>query len=146
LARILVVGPRAVDRYLEAIYRLSSGGEGRVRPARVAEALAVSRASAGEALERLARAGLVARGSARDVALTAAGLEIAERAAWRRRVAEGFLTEVLGYSPEEARSRAGSMASALPDEMVDRIARRLGAAYEPVEVRGSDQRRKEVRA
>lgn len=124
------------DDYLRAVYALASPDDDcravtPVLAAHVARLLGVSRPSAGEALERLAAAGLVERGTGREVILTPAGTAAAERALRRRGVVERFLADVAGYAPEEARARADSVEDAFDDELVERLERRLGRRTPP---------------
>ena len=94
--------------------------------AHVSRELGVSRATAGEALERLEAAGLVERGTGREVLLTDAGRAAGERALRRHRVLESFLVEYMGYSHDEAHGRVDSIRDTFDDEMIERLEHRLG--------------------
>ena len=82
--------------------------------AHVAAALSVTRASAGEMLGRLEAAGLVARGPAKEVLLTAGRARAAERIVHRHRLVERFLVDVLQYSPPESFRLALEIRDAFP--------------------------------
>jgi DtxR family Mn-dependent transcriptional regulator len=123
-----------IDEYLETIYFLAFP-IGEYRPhttgsptlaARVAEMLGVSRASAGEMLKRLEADGLVERGENKEAILTSAGRERAERAVRKHRLIERFLTDFLGYTAAEAHEFADELGETFTDEMVERMAARLG--------------------
>jgi DtxR family Mn-dependent transcriptional regulator len=123
-----------VDDYLETIYFLAfpigeyrplSTGEPTLA-ARVAEMLGVSRASAGEMLKRLEGEGLVERGERKEAILTGTGRERAEQVVRRHRLIERFLTDFLGYTPAESHVHADELGHTFTDEMIDRIAERLG--------------------
>jgi Mn-dependent DtxR family transcriptional regulator len=123
-----------VDDYLETIYFLAFP-IGEYRPlapgeptlaARVAEMLGVSRASAGEMLKRLESDGLVERGEHKEAILTAKGTERAEQVVRRHRLIERFLTDFLGYTAAESHIHADELGGTFTDEMIDRIAERLG--------------------
>lgn len=124
---------RAAD-YVEILYALLFP-VGEYRPSeaaapiasRVADRLGVSRASAGEMLRRLADQGLVERGPGRSLALTAAGIELAEQAIRATRVIESFLVSYLGYPPAEVHAEATRMREAFTPAMVDRLHERLGS-------------------
>lgn len=124
---------RAVD-YVEVLYGLLFP-VGEYRPAeaaspiaaRVAERLGVSRASAGEMLRRLAEQGLVERGPGRALALTPAGVELAESGVRATRVIETFLVDMLGYPPADVHGMATAMRDAFDPEMVDRLHAKLGS-------------------
>src|ERR671937_2033326 len=124
----------SVDEYLETIYFLVFPiGEYRPRSSgsptlasRVAEMLGVSRASAGEMLKRLEADGLVERGEHKEAILTAEGRRQAERVVRRHRIIERLLTDFLGYTAAEAHEQADLLGNTFTDDMVERIARRLG--------------------
>ena len=122
------------DEYLETIYFLAFP-IGEYRPqttgfptlaARVAEMLGVSRASAGEMLKRLEAEGLVERGQHKEAILTPPGRVRAERAVRKHRLVERFLTDFLGYTAAEAHDLADELGETFTDEMVERMAERLG--------------------
>ncbi|HZQ02391.1 MAG TPA: metal-dependent transcriptional regulator [Gaiellaceae bacterium] len=124
----------SVDEYLETIYFLAFP-IGEYRPqttgtptlsARVAEMLGVSRASAGEMLKRLEGEGLVRRGARKEALLTAKGRKRAERAVRKHRIIERLLTDFMGYTAAEAHVHADELGDTFSDEMVERIAARLG--------------------
>ncbi|WP_354699364.1 metal-dependent transcriptional regulator [Paraconexibacter sp. AEG42_29] len=125
--------PRSLD-YVEVLYGLLFP-VGEYRPseatapiaARVAERLGVSRASAGEMLRRLSDQGLVDRGPGRALALTPAGIALAEHGVRATRVIEGFLVDYLGYPPGEVHGRAMEMRDAFTPEMVERLHEKLGS-------------------
>lgn len=124
----------SVDTYLETIYLLSFpigeyGPVARESPAlaaRVAELLGISRASAGEMLKRLEADGLVERGERKEILLTPAGREAAEKVIRRHRLIERLLTDFMGYTGGEAHERADALADTFSDDMVERIGERLG--------------------
>src|SRR5262245_48028372 len=124
----------SVDEYLETIYFLAYP-IGEYRPpnpgsptlaARVAEMLGVSRASAGEMLKRLEAEGLVERGAHKEALLTESGRHRAERVVRKHRLIERFLTDFLDYSPAESHVHADQLGDTFSDEMVERMAARLG--------------------
>jgi DtxR family transcriptional regulator, Mn-dependent transcriptional regulator len=124
----------SVDEYLETIYFLAFP-IGEYRPltagsptlaSRVAEMLGVSRASAGEMLKRLEAEGLIERGEQKEAILTAAGRERAERVVRKHRIIERMLTDFMGYSPAESHEQADELGDTFTDDMVERIAERLG--------------------
>src|SRR5918911_120390 len=124
----------SVDEYLETIYFLAFP-IGEYRPhstgtptlaARVAEMLGVSRASAGEMLKRLEADGLIERGERKEALLTPPGRERAERVVRKHRLIERFLTDFLGYTAAEAHVHADELGDTFNDEMVERMAERLG--------------------
>jgi DtxR family transcriptional regulator, Mn-dependent transcriptional regulator len=128
------VAGHSIDEYLETIYFLAFP-IGEYRPlssgsptlaARVAEMLGVSRASAGEMLKRLEAEGLIERGEHKEALLTAPGRARAERVVRKHRIIERLLTDFMGYTPAEAHVQADELGDTFTDEMVDRIAKRLG--------------------
>lgn len=96
--------PAAVAAYLEAIFELDEDDITAVQ-VRIAERMGVSRPAVSEMVRKLRRRGLVVV-EAGQVRLTAAGMEHAERRVRRHRLAERFLTDVLGLGWAEAHVEA----------------------------------------
>src|SRR6266550_4050982 len=124
----------SVDEYLETIYFLAFP-IGEYRPlgsgsptlaSRVAEMLGVSRASAGEMLKRLEGEGLIERGSRKEALLTEKGRIRAEQAVRKHRIIERLLTDFLGYTGAEAHVHADELGDTFSDDMMERIAEKLG--------------------
>src|SRR2546423_2393035 len=124
----------SVDEYLETIYFLAFP-IGEYRPlstgsptlaSRVAEMLGVSRASAGEMLKRLESEGLIERGERKEAILTATGRERAEKVVRKHRLIERWLTDFLGYTGADAHVHADELGDTFSDDMMERIADRLG--------------------
>jgi DtxR family Mn-dependent transcriptional regulator len=124
----------SIDEYLETIYFLAFP-IGEYRPlssgsptlaSRVAEMLGVSRASAGEMLKRLESEGLIERGEQKEAVLTASGRVRAERVVRKHRIIERLLTDFMGYTAAEAHVHADELGDTFTEEMVERIAVKLG--------------------
>jgi DtxR family Mn-dependent transcriptional regulator len=124
----------SVDEYLETIYFLAfpigeyrpmKGGLSTVA-ARVAEMLGVSRASAGEMLKRLEAEGLIERGTRKEALLTETGRARAEKVVRKHRIIERLLTDFMGYTAAESHVHADELGDTFSDDMVERIAARLG--------------------
>jgi DtxR family transcriptional regulator, Mn-dependent transcriptional regulator len=127
-------GHHSVDEYLETIYFLAFP-IGEYRPltgspatlaTRVAEMLGVSRASAGEMLKRMEAEGLVERGKHKEALLTASGRARAERVVRKHRIIERLLTDFMGYTAAESHVHADELGDTFTDDMIERIAERLG--------------------
>jgi DtxR family Mn-dependent transcriptional regulator len=120
--------------YLEAIYFLANPiGEygpvvtdGPVPAVRVAEMLDVTPPTASEMLSRMEAEGLIKRGPRRGPLLTEKGQAEAEKFVRQHRIIERFLTDFLGYSPAESHEHADELGEAFDDEMVERLAEKLG--------------------
>ncbi|HEU4942535.1 MAG TPA: metal-dependent transcriptional regulator, partial [Gaiellaceae bacterium] len=93
---------------------------------RVAEMLGVSRASAGEMLKRLEREGLVRRGQHKEALLTKKGRARAEQVVRKHRIIERLLTDFMGYTAAEAHVHADELGDTFTDDMIERVAERLG--------------------
>jgi len=123
----------SVEDYLEAIYFLAFPvGEygpvvkaGPAPAARVAEMLNVTPPTASEMMKRLEAEGYIERTGRRPL-LTDKGRAEAERVVRNHRIIERFLTDFMGYSPAESHEHADAMGDAFTDEMVERLAERLG--------------------
>ena len=94
----------ALEEYCETIYELGED-ELDVIQARIAERMNVSRPAVSEMVKRLEAEGLIEAG--RQIALTDKGIHLAETVVRRHRLAECFLTDILGLSWAEAHQEAG---------------------------------------
>ena len=104
-----------LEEYLEVIYKHSL--EGVVRPAQLAEALAVSAPTVTSTLRRLEAAGLVTRPGL-GVELTESGRREALAIVRRHRVAERFLVDALGLPWETAHEEACRLEHALSERVL----------------------------
>jgi DtxR family Mn-dependent transcriptional regulator len=95
----------AFEEYCEAIYELREDDVSVIQ-ARIADRLMVSRPAVSEMVKRLESEGLVA-GDGSKITLTKAGQRLAERVVRRHRLAERFLTDMLGLSWADAHKEAG---------------------------------------
>lgn len=118
------------DDYLYAVHLLTSPvancgaviADTPTVAAHVAGALSVTRATAGEMLTRLEAKGLLTRGPAKEILLTAAGRAAAEHVVHRHRLVERFLVDILDYSPAESYGLALETRDAFPDIVTERLA------------------------
>lgn len=95
----------AFEEYCETIYELAEDGH-KVIQARIADRLDVSRPAVSEMIHRMVEAGLVEVESG-AISLTDEGLHLANTMVRRHRLAERFLTDMLGLSWAEAHHEAG---------------------------------------
>jgi len=95
----------AFEEYCETIFELREEDVDVIQ-ARVAERLELSRPAVSEMIRRMHDAGLVELDSG-TIHLTATGLALAEAVIRRHRLAERFLTDILGLSWTDAHSEAG---------------------------------------
>src|SRR5215210_2754765 len=102
----------AFEEYCEAIFELKED-DLEVIQARIAERLVISRPAVSEMIRRMAGEGLVTVEG--GIRLTAAGLMLAERVVRRHRLAERFLTDILGLSWAEAHVEAGKWEHVLSE-------------------------------
>jgi DtxR family Mn-dependent transcriptional regulator len=113
----------AFEEYCEAIFELQEDAVDVIQ-ARIAERLNVSRPAVSEMIHRLAGEGLVTLDGA--IRLTDTGKAVAERVVRRHRLAERFLTDILGLSWAEAHREAGKWEHVLSDAVEASINRLLG--------------------
>lgn len=114
----------AFEEYCEAIFELNED-DVNVIQARIAERLMVSRPAVSEMIKRLEGEGLVSiRGTA--ISLTADGTRLAERVVRRHRLAERFLTDILGLSWADAHKEAGKWEHVISTPVEEAIVRVLG--------------------
>jgi DtxR family Mn-dependent transcriptional regulator len=115
----------SVQDYLAAIYDLT-GSRKPVIGARLAKHMKVSPPAVTEALQRMARAGLMRVGAGKEITLTKKGKAMAEVMARRHRLLERWLTDILGLNWTEAHEEAHRLEHALSPKVEDRLAAILG--------------------
>ncbi len=115
----------ALDEYLEKIYILESEGV-TVIGARVAEFMSVRAPTVTEALHRLVQRGLITMDEHHVISLTAEGRLKAEDTVRRHRVAERWLTDVIGLDWAQADEGAHKLAHAFSAEIVERLSEIMG--------------------
>jgi DtxR family Mn-dependent transcriptional regulator len=113
----------AFEEYCEAIYELDEDDVDVIQ-ARIAERLEVSRPAVSEMIRRLAKDGFVTVDG--KIRLTAAGDRVAQRVVRRHRLAERFLTDILGLSWAEAHREAGKWEHVISQSVEEAINRVLG--------------------
>jgi DtxR family Mn-dependent transcriptional regulator len=131
----------AFEEYCEAIFELREDDLDVIQ-ARIAERLMVSRPAVSEMIRRMAAEGLIDLEG--GITLTPSGLKLAERVVRRHRLAERFLTDILGLSWSEAHEEAGKWEHVLSEPVEAAINRLLenpttcphgnpipGTAYDP---------------
>ncbi|HUF32656.1 MAG TPA: metal-dependent transcriptional regulator [Acidimicrobiales bacterium] len=114
----------AFEEYCEAIFELREDDLDVIQ-ARIADRLGVSRPAVSEMVRRLAAEGLVTLDD--GIRLTKPGLALAERTVRRHRLAERFLTDILGLSWAEAHQEAGRWEHVLNDTVEAAMDRLLGS-------------------
>jgi DtxR family Mn-dependent transcriptional regulator len=77
-------------------------------------------------LKRLEADGLVQRGDRKEAILTKKGRDRAEKVVRKHRVIERLLTDFMGYTAAEAHVHADELGDTFSDEMIERIAEKLG--------------------
>ncbi|MFM8554279.1 MAG: metal-dependent transcriptional regulator [Acidimicrobiales bacterium] len=114
----------AFEEYCECIFDLRED-DVEVIQARIADRLRVSRPSVSEMIRRMTDEGLVTvQGNV--ISLTTAGQELAVRVVRRHRLAERFLTDVLGLSWALAHREAGKWEHVMSQEVEESMVRLLG--------------------
>jgi DtxR family Mn-dependent transcriptional regulator len=115
----------AFEEYCECIFELHEDDLEVIR-ARIAERLNVSRASVTQMIEKMTKVGLVTS-TGNTIALTAEGNKLANQVVRRHRLAERFLTDILGLSWSDAHREAGKWEHVMSDEVELAMNRVLGA-------------------
>ena len=114
----------AFEEYCECIYELHEDDLDVIQ-ARIAERLNVSRPAVSEMIRKLEAEGLVTAART-TIALTAKGRELAEQVVRRHRLAERFLTDLLGLSWADAHREAGKWEHVISDSVEEALVRVLG--------------------
>jgi DtxR family Mn-dependent transcriptional regulator len=115
----------AFEEYCEAIFELHED-ELDVIQARIAQRIGVSRPAVSEMVRRLEAEGLITI-TGNQIRLTAAGIGLAERVVRRHRLAERFLTDVLGLSWADAHTEAGRWEHVMSETVEGAMNRLLGS-------------------
>ena len=114
----------AFEEYCECIYELLEENV-EVIQARIVERLQVSRPSVSEMMKRMEAEGLISI-SGSTIALTETGEKLAQRTVRRHRIAERFLTDVLGLSWAQAHHESGRWEHVMSSEVEMAMDRVLG--------------------
>ena len=114
----------AFEEYCETIYALAEEDQ-KVIQARIAERLEVAPPSVSEMVKRMEAAGLLTI-NASSIALAPAGEELATRIVRRHRLAERFLTDVLGLTWSQAHHEACRWEHVISPEVEVGLTRLLG--------------------
>ncbi|HXG42215.1 MAG TPA: metal-dependent transcriptional regulator [Dehalococcoidia bacterium] len=114
-----------VEDYLHAIYSLLGEGE-TVFSARLARRMRVTPPTAWATVQRMVRDGLVTLDSKKVIHLTEKGKRLAEDIVRRHRLAERFLTDVLGLGWADCHEEAHLFEHALTPRLEERIVALLG--------------------
>jgi DtxR family transcriptional regulator, Mn-dependent transcriptional regulator len=118
----------AVQDYLKAVYQLgeSSEREGPITTSQVAEALAVTTASASNMLKKLDALGYVVQVKRQGVELTDSGRQAALEVIRHHRLLETYLATRLGMSWDEVHREAEVLEHHVSEALAARIAEELG--------------------
>jgi DtxR family transcriptional regulator, Mn-dependent transcriptional regulator len=114
----------AFEEYCETIYELREDDVDVIQ-ARIAERLEVSRPAVSEMIRRMETQGLV-RIDAGAIRLTDDGAVLAESVVRRHRLAERFLTDILGLSWADAHQEAGKWEHVISTPVEEAMIRVLG--------------------
>jgi DtxR family Mn-dependent transcriptional regulator len=114
----------AFEEYCECIFELREDDVDVIQ-ARIAERLQVSRPAVSEMVRRLEAEGLVTIDG--SIRLTREGEALAQQVVRRHRIAERFLTDILGLSWAQAHHEAGKWEHVMSREVEDALDRVLGS-------------------
>ena len=113
----------AFEEYCETIFELAEDDLDVIQ-ARIAERMGISRPAVSEMIHRMQDHGLLEPG--RRITLTDDGMALARQVVRRHRLAERFLTDVLGLSWAEAHAEAGKWEHVLSPSVEEAMSRLLG--------------------
>lgn len=113
----------AFEEYCECIFELDEDDVAVIQ-ARIADRLQVSRPAVSEMIRRLEAEGLITNDGA--IRLTENGQELAQRVVRRHRLAERFLTDMLGLSWADAHHEAGKWEHVMSEAVEVAMNRVLG--------------------
>jgi DtxR family Mn-dependent transcriptional regulator len=116
----------AVEDYLKAVFALETRLQGAVPTTALASRLGITPGSVSAMLRRLADLGLLEHEPYRGVLLTDEGRRVALRTLRNHRLLELFLVEVLEVPWDRVHDEAERLEHAVSDDLVERIAAKLG--------------------
>ena len=114
----------AFEEYCETIFELAEDDLDVIQ-ARIAERMGISRPAVSEMIRRMQDQGLLEQG--RRITLTDDGMALARQVVRRHRLAERFLTDVLGLSWAEAHDEAGKWEHVLSPRVEEAMSKLLGS-------------------
>lgn len=117
--------PTAQD-YLKVIWSAVEWGEPPITTKGLAATFATTQANVSDTMRRLDAQGLLIYEPYKPVALTELGQRLAVQMVRRHRLIETFLSEALGYGPDEGHDDAERLEHAVSDKLLGRIDRLLG--------------------
>jgi DtxR family Mn-dependent transcriptional regulator len=112
----------AFEEYCECIFELDEDDVAVIQ-ARIADRLQVSRPAVSEMIRRLETEGLVTTDGV--IRLSIAGQALAQKVVRRHRLAERFITDILGLSWSQAHHEAGKWEHVMSDEVEEALDRVL---------------------
>jgi len=115
-----------VEEYLKTIYDIA-GKYGTVRTTEIAKCLKMSPASVTEAIQHMAKKGLVIYAPYKGATLTKEGVIIAIKIKRKHRLLEVFLTDTLHIDEKKAHAEACKMEHDISDEMENALCKILNA-------------------
>ena len=113
----------AFEEYCETIFELAEDDLDVIQ-ARIADRMGISRPAVSEMIRRMQSEGLLESG--RQIKLTDDGMALARQVVRRHRLAERFLTDVLGLSWAEAHAEAGKWEHVLSPRVEEAMSKLLG--------------------
>lgn len=116
----------ATEDYTKAIYSLTRANSRSTTTSDLAARLRLTPGSVSGMLRRLSEEGLVEHSPYRGVKLTGTGERVALAVLRRHRLLESFLAEILDLSWDQVHDEAEVLEHALSDQLVERIAQKLG--------------------
>ncbi len=113
----------AFEEYCETIFELAEDDLDVIQ-ARIADRMGISRPAVSEMIRRMQDQGLLEQG--RRIKLTDDGMDLAQQVVRRHRLAERFLTDMLGLSWAEAHAEAGKWEHVLSPRVEEAMSKLLG--------------------
>ena len=115
-----------IEEYLEAIFKIQERTKQPANITRVAENLELSVPSASEMMKKLAENGTIRYNKQREVSLTKDGFKQAGLVVRRHRLAERFLTDILGLSWDQVHAEACLFEHAISPLVEKKLTEKLG--------------------
>lgn len=114
----------SLEDYLEIICNFADSDK-KIRAVDISKELNISRASATEALKKLANKGYIIYERYETISLTETGKELAQKVVNKHFILQSFFEQVLNLSEEEASENACKIEHVITDNAFDKIAEYL---------------------
>ena len=114
------------EDYIRAIYRLSEALDRPIKSTELVEKMGLNKSTVSQRLKEMQRHGWIEQVAYGPINLSTEGLRIAKNLTYKHRLIELYLTEELGFQPDEVDDEAHKLEHAVSDKLILKMAKKLG--------------------